>query len=116
MSDTILSGLLPASRLSRPSVWRRYTRYGFRQLIADRCVDILQPDITWLGGLTEARRITAMAAAYDILVIPHGSSVYSYHMQCVVLALSWQHVIFLRLIMRMAAPPDTRSTTAQSQS
>ena len=58
-----------------------YTRYGFRKLIQDRCVDILQPDITWLGGLTEARRITAMAAAYDILVIPHGSSVYSYHMQ-----------------------------------
>jgi L-alanine-DL-glutamate epimerase-like enolase superfamily enzyme len=35
----------------------------------------LQPDITWLGGLTEARRIVAMAAAYDILVIPHGESV-----------------------------------------
>jgi len=58
-----------------------YTRYGFRKLIADRAVDVLQPDITWLGGLTEARRIVAMAAAYDILVIPHGSSVYSYHLQ-----------------------------------
>src|SRR5438067_1788333 len=33
-----------------------YTRYGFRELIARRCVDILQPDITWVGGLTEARR------------------------------------------------------------
>ena len=32
-----------------------YTRYGFRKLIADRAVDVLQPDITWLGGLTEAR-------------------------------------------------------------
>ena len=58
-----------------------YTRYGFRKLIADRAVDVLQPDITWLGGLTEARRIVAMAAAYDIPVIPHGSSVYSYHLQ-----------------------------------
>ena len=58
-----------------------YTRYGFRQLISDRAVDILQPDITWLGGLTEARRIVAMAAAHDIPVVPHGSSIYSYHLQ-----------------------------------
>ena len=42
---------------------------------------MLQPDITWLGGLTEARRVVAMAAAYDIPVVPHGSSVYSYHLQ-----------------------------------
>ena len=58
-----------------------YTRYGFRKLIQDRAVDVLQPDITWLGGLTEARRVVAMAAAYDIPVVPHGSSVYSYHLQ-----------------------------------
>jgi L-rhamnonate dehydratase len=58
-----------------------YTRYGFRELIARKCADILQPDINWVGGLTEARRIVAMAAAYDTPVIPHGSSVFSYHMQ-----------------------------------
>jgi L-rhamnonate dehydratase len=58
-----------------------YTRYGFRELIARKCADILQPDINWVGGLTEARRIVAMASAYDIPVIPHGSSVFSYHMQ-----------------------------------
>ncbi len=28
-----------------------YTRYGFRELISRKCVDILQPDITWIGGL-----------------------------------------------------------------
>jgi len=58
-----------------------YTRYGFRQLLERRCVDIIQPDITWLGGLTEARRVVAMASAYDTMVIPHGSSVFSYHLQ-----------------------------------
>jgi len=58
-----------------------YTRYGFRQLISRRCADILQPDVNWVGGLTEARRIVAMASAYDIPVIPHGSSVFSYHLQ-----------------------------------
>ncbi|KAL8565112.1 hypothetical protein ACOMHN_005315 [Nucella lapillus] len=58
-----------------------YTRYGFRQLLNSHCVDILQPDITWVGGMTEARRVVAMAAAENIPVIPHGSSIYSYHLQ-----------------------------------
>jgi L-rhamnonate dehydratase len=56
-----------------------YTRYGFRKLIETRSVDILQPDMMWLGGLTEALRVSSMAAAYDIPVIPHGSGAYSYH-------------------------------------
>ena len=56
-----------------------YSRYGFRKLIETRSVDILQPDMMWLGGLTEAMRVAAMAAAYDIPVVPHGSGVYSYH-------------------------------------
>lgn len=58
-----------------------YNRYGFKQLINSRCVDIIQPDITWLGGITESKRVIAMAASQDTLVIPHGSSVYSYHLQ-----------------------------------
>jgi L-alanine-DL-glutamate epimerase-like enolase superfamily enzyme len=56
-----------------------YTRYGFRQLIEGRSVDILQPDLMWMGGLTEALRVSAMASAYDIPVVPHGSGPYSYH-------------------------------------
>lgn len=56
-----------------------YTRYGFRPLIESRAVDILQPDVMWVGGLTELMRIGAMAAAYDIPVVPHGSGAYSYH-------------------------------------
>ena len=56
-----------------------YTRYGFRQLIAERLVDILQPDVMWVGGLTETLRIAAHASAYDTQVIPHGSGPYSYH-------------------------------------
>jgi len=57
-----------------------YTRYGFKQLIESRCLDIVQPDISWLGGMTEARRVVALASAFNTLVIPHGSSVYSYHL------------------------------------
>lgn len=58
-----------------------YTRYGFRTLLEKKCVDVLQPDITWCGGITEARRIVALSSAYDIPIIPHGSSIYSYHLQ-----------------------------------
>jgi L-alanine-DL-glutamate epimerase-like enolase superfamily enzyme len=49
-----------------------YTRYGFRQLLRTNGAEIWQPDIHWCGGLTELRRIGAMAAAHDIPVIPHG--------------------------------------------
>ncbi len=48
-----------------------YTRYGFRKLLEHRAAEIWQPDIHWCGGLTELRRIAALAAAYDIPVIPH---------------------------------------------
>ncbi|KAI5789305.1 enolase C-terminal domain-like protein [Pyronema domesticum] len=56
-----------------------YTRYGFRKLIEGRNLDILQPDVMWVGGLTELLKVTAMAAAYDIPVVPHASGPYSYH-------------------------------------
>jgi L-rhamnonate dehydratase len=49
-----------------------YTRYGFRNLLEHESAQIWQPDIHWCGGLTELRRIGALAAAYDIPVIPHG--------------------------------------------
>ncbi|MBI3470947.1 MAG: L-rhamnonate dehydratase [Candidatus Solibacter usitatus] len=49
-----------------------YTRYGFRQLLDHKAAQIWQPDLHWCGGLTELRRIAALAAAYDIPVIPHG--------------------------------------------
>ena len=45
------------------------------------CADILQPDVTWCGGITEARKVIALAASRSKIVIPHGSSVYSYHLQ-----------------------------------
>ena len=49
-----------------------YTRYGFRLLLEYKAASIWQPDMNWCGGLTELRRIGALAAAYDIPVIPHG--------------------------------------------
>eukprot|EP00298_Acanthocystis_sp_HF-20_P005359 c15554_g1_i1.p1 GENE.c15554_g1_i1~~c15554_g1_i1.p1 ORF type:complete len:455 (+),score=188.75 c15554_g1_i1:74-1438(+) len=58
-----------------------YSRWGYKLLLEKNCVDILQPDISWVGGITEARRVCALASAYNVQVIPHGSSVFSYHLQ-----------------------------------
>lgn len=55
-----------------------YARWGFETLLATG-VDVIQPDVNWCGGLTELLKIKAMASAKKRLVIPHGSSVYSYH-------------------------------------
>lgn len=54
-------------------------RWGFRMLLEMECADILQPDVGWCGGLTELLKVSAMADARGVLVVPHGSSVYSYH-------------------------------------
>ena len=72
-----------------------YTRWGFKLLLDKQCVDILQPDVTWCGGITEARRIVALASAYDIPIIPHGSSIYSYHLQYAFPNLPMSEFIFL---------------------
>ena len=55
------------------------TRWGFRMLLEMGCADILQPDVNWCGGITELIKISALADAHGALVVPHGSSVYSYH-------------------------------------
>jgi L-alanine-DL-glutamate epimerase-like enolase superfamily enzyme len=48
--------------------------YGFRELIIQGAVDIIQPDIAWAGGFTECRRIAAFAHAFNIMVAPHAFS------------------------------------------
>ena len=51
-----------------------YTRWGFRQIVERRAMDVLQPDIYWCGGITETVKICALASAFDLPVIPHGHS------------------------------------------
>jgi L-alanine-DL-glutamate epimerase-like enolase superfamily enzyme len=48
-----------------------FTRFDFRDLITHRAVDILQPDLAICGGITEARRIDALAAAFNLRLAPH---------------------------------------------
>lgn len=56
-----------------------YTRYGFRNLIAQGGIDVLQPDLMYAGGLTELLRIAGLAAAHEIPIVPHCGGPFSYH-------------------------------------
>lgn len=56
-----------------------YTRFGFRELIEKRAVDIVQPDIYRAGGVSELKKIAAMASAYGLPIIPHGVGAATYH-------------------------------------
>ena len=54
-----------------------YLRFGFQQLIKNKSVDIIQPDICACGGLTEAKRIAALASTNGVDLVPHtwGTSI-----------------------------------------
>jgi L-alanine-DL-glutamate epimerase-like enolase superfamily enzyme len=47
-------------------------RQSFRQLFEQQCVDVVQPDCTKCGGLTEAWRIAWSAYEHNVLWVPHG--------------------------------------------
>ncbi len=49
-----------------------YLRYGHHHLLKNDCVDILQVDICAAGGLTEAKRIAALASTYGVEIVPHS--------------------------------------------
>ncbi|WP_375397618.1 galactonate dehydratase [uncultured Sphingomonas sp.] len=50
---------------------RLYSRWDFKPFLASGMVDIIQPDLSHAGGLSECRRIAAMAEAFDVAVAPH---------------------------------------------
>ena len=54
-----------------------YTRWGFRDLIEGRCVDVLQPEVCGLGGITEYLKVRDLAHAHFVPVVNHvwGSAV-----------------------------------------
>ena len=48
-----------------------YTRYGFRDLIENRCAAIIQPDPLVMGGVTEFMKVAALAQSHDLPIAPH---------------------------------------------
>ncbi|OIJ08201.1 galactonate dehydratase [Anaerobacillus arseniciselenatis] len=50
---------------------RMYSRWDFKRLLNDGYVDIIQPDLSHAGGITECKKIASMAEAYDVALAPH---------------------------------------------
>jgi len=50
---------------------RLFSRWDFKPFFESGAVDIIQPDLSHAGGITECRKIAAMAEAYDVAVAPH---------------------------------------------
>ncbi|WP_051081115.1 galactonate dehydratase [Asticcacaulis benevestitus] len=50
---------------------RLYSRWDIKPFLEAACIDILQPDLSHAGGISEVRRMAAMAEAYDVALAPH---------------------------------------------
>jgi galactonate dehydratase len=50
---------------------RMYSRWDFKKVLSEGYVDIIQPDLSHAGGITECKKIFSMAEAYDVAVAPH---------------------------------------------
>ena len=48
------------------------TRWGFREVLENRSAQIIMPDISWCGGISEAKKIATMAETYYLPIAPHN--------------------------------------------
>jgi L-alanine-DL-glutamate epimerase-like enolase superfamily enzyme len=56
-----------------------FTLYGFRELLEARAVSYIQFDTNRVGGITQARKIAALAEAHAVPVVPHAGQMHNYH-------------------------------------
>ncbi len=56
-----------------------FTMYGFREMLEAKAVDYIQFDTNRVGGITQARKISAMAEAFEVPVIPHAGQMHNFH-------------------------------------
>ena len=59
-----------------------YTKFGFRSLIGAGAVDIVQPDVGRVGGVTEWLKVAHMAHAFNLPVAPHAVQLVHLHLAC----------------------------------
>lgn len=77
-----------------------YTQFGYQQLI-DAGVQLLQPDVMWMGGPTEFSKTVTLASARSVALVPHGCGVYGYYM-----AMAFDHIRLAEFMM-MSERADT---------
>jgi D-galactarolactone cycloisomerase len=49
-----------------------FTRWGFRDLVVRKAMDIVQPDVCAAGGISECRKIATLASAHGVECVPHA--------------------------------------------
>ena len=71
--------LRAAGRIPIAGGEHEFTVYGFRELLEARAVDYIQFDTNRVGGISQARKIAALAEAHSVPVIPHAGQMHNYH-------------------------------------
>lgn len=66
-----LARLVQETRVPICTSERLFTRYAFRQVLERKAAHIIMPDIIWTGGISEGKKIAAMAEAYHLPIAPH---------------------------------------------
>jgi galactonate dehydratase len=54
---------------------RLFSKWAFRDLLQRRAIEIAQPEITRIGGITEGKKIATLAEAFSVKIAPHDGSV-----------------------------------------
>lgn len=69
--NDILSALAESTTVPIATGERMYSRTDFKPVLEAGAVDVIQPDLSHAGGITEVKKIAAMAEAYDVALAPH---------------------------------------------
>lgn len=56
-----------------------HTQYGFRELLEAKAVDYIQFDTNRVGGITQARKVAALAESFSVPVVPHAGQMHNFH-------------------------------------
>lgn len=73
------AALRTMSRIPVAGGEHEFTLYGFRQLLEAKALDYIGFDTNRVGGVTQARKIVALAEACSIPAIPHAGQMHNYH-------------------------------------
>jgi L-rhamnonate dehydratase len=70
-----------------------FTVFGFRDLLEANALDYIQFDTNRVGGISQARKITAMAEAFQVPVVPHAGQMHNYHVVMASLELAHRRIL-----------------------
>lgn len=70
-NNEVLREIAGATSIPIATGERMYSRWQFKSLLVDGYVDIIQPDLSHAGGITECKKVLSMAEAFDVAAAPH---------------------------------------------